>query len=1397
MVLQLLSHDEQFSRSISINWKAIVAGVLLAAGLAGGTYFWHDLQVKRNTPLVLAEAERRKANGEEASALGYYETYLGYRPDDRSALAEHALLKAKLVNSTPAGAEAFFTLARAAYYIPDRQDIRRELVKLGVRLNRVHDCRKDLDWLLETAPDDAEVQRLAGQAAVQEREFETARAHYQKCLELDPGHLRTTLELFRVLSAELKDFAAADALLDDILARHPDDGMLLSVAAGYYFDRGRLDLSEANLLAALQHGTAPKAALYQLQSEIARLRQRPRDLEASLTRLADLSDQDRRVELDLADVELALGRRAAAHARLLRIARDPRATAEQVWQSLLMLESAGFAEEMPALRERLKALDVEGQYLVSLAMQDRMQAGDWDGAIEISRGLMKRINLTARFTAQVSLWRADCFAKVGSVEEQLNALQRAVAAEPRNVLARSRFARLLFQSGKTQDAQTQYALLLPQSPRFAMEFVALLRDSQSPNSPFRLSRMEVDRLLDNWSESAPDSPLPLLCRIDLLRQLSESDAADALLAAGLRRWPSEIGFHLVKVEQLIRSEEWETALAQLDAADESCGLLPALVIARIECHAAAAPADLAARLESCVEKFRRLDRDGQAMVLPVLLRTVRNAKLDPVVVASLTADFGARNPHEPLVMLQVIQQFLDAGDFEAARRPLAELRTTLGEDAPLYRLAASMVDLQSARAGDAEAIAKLRAALDGVDLEDESAGDTFLTLKAELALLEKQPLQALRYLQQAVKSGRYQFNTLAHTLALMAAFGQLDQSMTLIKELLAAAKPLPDGAEATTLPQLASAAALREALEPMLERSWPLALIAFRLDLQDGDSSRASETLARAEELAPAHPVVAVTRLAYTERYAPNDLPDVVAALERKLSVVDQGLLLPPYLSKLKRDEDVEQLLEKARAAGPDDAGLFRVQVHWLRSRPRPDLPKLEVLLTETLNSKSEAQHACRQVARVELARLWALSRDYRVHRRAVEIAAAVLEDDSESEEARRLQVEVLTPHPAEWVAALDACRKLAESPRPELRAEGLFRESLIHERRKNWDEERRVLVALRESQPENPQWPLRLMYNAVHRKDRETLAELREQLAALSPDAATALRGDVLAAALADDRTEIVARVLAELREGKLSAAVADEWLTLLEASAERESLLQDAAKPDAPDTVVRFARFLGAQGQISPAIDKAKALWEDGYRDLAAGIVSELVVTTAITGAEAAEIRDLIIQDAEKDDAGLRMLLAAAAVAGHAGQLPQTQQLYRRVLRKEPDNVIALNNSAFLAALGDSKSGDDAIKSIKRAIEISGPVAQLQDTLGVLLLRSGDAEGALEQLSAAWEQAHDPAHGTHLAWTLTELGRFKEAAKMFDQVDRAEPKARLHALERDRDAAYRAKAKTGAGNP
>jgi cellulose synthase operon protein C len=115
--------------------------------------------------------------------------------------------------------------------------------------------------------------------------------------------------------------------------------------------------------------------------------------------------------------------------------------------------------------------------------------------------------------------------------------------------------------------------------------------------------------------------------------------------------------------------------------------------------------------------------------------------------------------------------------------------------------------------------------------------------------------------------------------------------------------------------------------------------------------------------------------------------------------------------------------------------------------------------------------------------------------------------------------------------------------------------------------------------------------------------------------------------------------------------------------------------------------------------------------------------------------------------------------------GDCQRSLPLFEKAIALVPDSAPALNNAAFVTA----KCGNAPEKAIAwatKAVEIAPQVADLQDTLGYVLLKSGKPQESLVPLQRAVTMSPTASPILHLAEALVAAGRKDEARSTLERL-------------------------------
>ncbi|MCE9534158.1 MAG: tetratricopeptide repeat protein, partial [Planctomycetes bacterium] len=190
-------------------------------------------------------------------------------------------------------------------------------------------------------------------------------------------------------------------------------------------------------------------------------------------------------------------------------------------------------------------------------------------------------------------------------------------------------------------------------------------------------------------------------------------------------------------------------------------------------------------------------------------------------------------------------------------------------------------------------------------------------------------------------------------------------------------------------------------------------------------------------------------------------------------------------------------------------------------------------------------------------------------------------------------------------------------------------------------------------------------------------------------------------------------------------------------------------------PETACAMATLLAFDHRIEPAFDLLTSM--------KSSISAKLHTTAAVAVLRFGEATPKHFQMVQEwldaalvpnpSSIPLRMSLAELHALQHT--YDAAEPIYRDVLKSEPDNVIALNNLAWMLA-PRPEAAEEALKCVGRAIELSGATGELLDTRARIYIARGDFERAIEDLNQALELSRTSLRCFHLA-----LAQFKQLKK------------------------------------
>jgi tetratricopeptide (TPR) repeat protein len=126
------------------------------------------------------------------------------------------------------------------------------------------------------------------------------------------------------------------------------------------------------------------------------------------------------------------------------------------------------------------------------------------------------------------------------------------------------------------------------------------------------------------------------------------------------------------------------------------------------------------------------------------------------------------------------------------------------------------------------------------------------------------------------------------------------------------------------------------------------------------------------------------------------------------------------------------------------------------------------------------------------------------------------------------------------------------------------------------------------------------------------------------------------------------------------------------------------------------------------------------------------------------------------------IRLTEALVDVHNYAGRRAEAVKLYRELLRRDGNHVVALNNLACLLAYEPGKA-EEAQPLVEKAIGLAGRLPDLLDTRALVLLQAGQADRAIKDATEAIARAPSAAGQFRLAQAQLQRGKRQEATAAF----------------------------------
>jgi len=129
------------------------------------------------------------------------------------------------------------------------------------------------------------------------------------------------------------------------------------------------------------------------------------------------------------------------------------------------------------------------------------------------------------------------------------------------------------------------------------------------------------------------------------------------------------------------------------------------------------------------------------------------------------------------------------------------------------------------------------------------------------------------------------------------------------------------------------------------------------------------------------------------------------------------------------------------------------------------------------------------------------------------------------------------------------------------------------------------------------------------------------------------------------------------------------------------------------------------------------------------------------------------------------LELLYARALVASELKRLPIAEKDFKHIIAAKPDHANALNAYGYTLA-DQTERFAEAKELIAKAIELRPNDAHILDSMGWVLYRLKDFDGALKYLQKAYDASPEVEIAAHLGEVLWESGQKDKASKLWSKT-------------------------------
>jgi len=1400
----------------------ILVGCLVI--VAPSVYFLHAYQVKRQADVYLQHAREAEEAGNAPEAIDHLLRYLDVVPNDNEALAQLGQLFAE----TRRWNEAFGILEQVLRRDPSRVEARTSLAEASLALGRYNDAREQLEIIISQAADDAETHVLLAACHAAGGQWRDAAIACERAIEKDPAHLTAYQQLAVLQRNRIDDPVAAERTIDRVVAQNPSSASAL-VLRGVWRLRY---CDDAATIAAVAAGSdveiepGRQEVLAQARSDAEKAMQlEPENADAvRLAASISISNSNFEEARALADKAIKISPNASNSFALRAQVEAADENPEQAshWLRKAIQVSPGdetlvwaFANSLldePDIEQSEKAIrslnDVgyESARLRFLEARLAVVKQQWREAVDLFEACLPGLVESPDLAKQAHLLQANCYRQLQRPELEIAALKRAISVDPNWAVPRRDLAAALKRVGRRDEASdhmrqlaTAAATANAEELREIGQLIYVTASRPEDQQNWKVIHQQIDQEI-----SSKDNPLFWVLKADAHLKQGDLDAAREVLQEARDAYPKNLQIWMSSVLVSAQSDRWEqTERLLADAADQLESPVPFRLL-----HA-----------QLIVNQFQEKGREQllQLAVPPESYDTREELELligigqifwrlgELAEAKQLFQAAGDLAPNNLNIRLSLFDLAFHGQDLKAMESALAEVKA-IDEDGPYWKYGEALrLALKSNQENDVSHL--------------ELAESLLLEARMQLSNLRQIPLllariydgqkkqdQAATYYLEAFDAGERETKVLERTLAILLEKRQSTEFQRIIDKLQEEGISPTDNMQRMMAENHFRQGRLSEAIELGQRLVSENASVSGHLWLgkvlaQAGQLEKADSQFQLASKLAPEEPASWAARLKLWQNSENKEkLAEVVKSASEVTDSIPVSIATAQATWSLDGAQAADDRFSEMLLKHPNNGDVLQSVIQFkIQTRKSTEAKKLLEKLVSLEKSTEEQQR-------------WG--------RRNLAVLAASTGSRSGLEEATTL-VQTNLDERDEVEDQLTLARILASTGEPKLRRQAISILESLKSTSSLGRDEQFLLANLRYSSfeydsaatlmreliadsPENAAYLQRFVETLVEQEQfaeatiwLDSLKKIAPQnLAALDLEASIYLQRDnheQLSKLLVSFATNLSASSgqSDELsRKRQLAfATMLDKYIAMLrrkdpsltqieELSSASKSLwdhFSEFAPADGTVQALQSAR----RGDVQAAVDWLKAPITDASPEQLALVGSSVIASQLAAKEQLNQLDKATARLLESYPTSVDLRLLQADLQGRLGQSDAAIKNYRKVLEKNQNNIIALNNLAALLALS-GVSPSEGLECIDRAIDVVGARATLLDTRGMVLIAAERYPEAIADLQQAIDSQATSVKFFHLALANYRLNSQVAALEAWQEAKkRGIARSNLHPLE------------------